>query len=411
MSRLRLAPVAGCIAFVSVIGAGSGGASSGPSATPKGKPIVLGLPIALSGALNFADGSFYTAIQIAVKDFNNSGGALGRPLKIAAQDTKSDIAASGTAALDLIAKGAHFILPTTDYDYGSPAARVAQQKGLLALTNVGDPRFGVKGVGPNVYNIYQATPTEGAAAAQFAYSIKKWRRAYVLEDTTLNYTKTLCKYFKESWQHLKGSTVGSDTFQNGDPSIAGQITKLKSINPKPDFIMSCSYPPGGFSALRQIRAAGITTPILGGAAFDGTFWLTSIPQQLNFYSLSEGVISGDPNPIRESIFRKYRQTTHKQVVYTTTLLGGYSIVQALVKAIKRAGSIETKAVKAQLDKFRNEPLVIGPTTWTPQCHIRRGAPFVIIQPTTKPVTVNGIRAQKVNYIATVKPKFVPKAIC
>ena len=30
------------------------------------------------------------------------------------------------------------------------------------------------------------------------------------------------------------------------------------------------------------------------------------------------------------------------------------------------------------------------------------APFVVIQPSTQPATVNGIKAQKVKYIATVK---------
>ena len=31
--------------------------------------------------------------------------------------------------------------------------------------------------------------------------------------------------------------------------------------------------PGGATATKQIRAAGINLPIIGGAGFDGTFWL------------------------------------------------------------------------------------------------------------------------------------------
>ena len=51
--------------------------------------------------------------------------------------------------------------------------------------------------------------------------------------------------------------VGSDTFKNDDASIASQITRIKALPKEPDAIMLCSYAPGGASAVRQIRAAGI----------------------------------------------------------------------------------------------------------------------------------------------------------
>jgi len=41
---------------------------------------------------------------------------------------------------------------------------------------------------------------------------------------------------------------------------------------KVDAIVFCSYLPGGSSAIRQIRAAGIDLPILASSTFDGTYW-------------------------------------------------------------------------------------------------------------------------------------------
>jgi hypothetical protein len=54
-------------------------------------------------------------------------------------------------------------------------------------------------------------------------------------------------------------------------SCSAQITRLKAVNPAPDVIELCSYPQGGASAVRQIRAASIKTPIASDNAMDGTY--------------------------------------------------------------------------------------------------------------------------------------------
>ena len=96
---------------------------------------------------------------------------------------------------------------------------------------------------------------------------------------------------------MGGKIVGRDTFKNDDPSIATQITRLRALNPAPDVITLCSYTPGGASAVRQIRAAGINTPIASDNAMDGGYWLSAVPDLNNFYYASLGsVVGGDPRP-------------------------------------------------------------------------------------------------------------------
>ena len=57
---------------------------------------------------------------------------------------------------------------------------------------------------------------------------------------------------------------------------------------------------------------------------------------------------------------------------------GYSAVQAWALAANKAGSLDGDKVAAVLDTFDKEPLVIGPTTWTPEVHIETTRPMAII---------------------------------
>ena len=56
---------------------------------------------------------------------------------------------------------------------------------------------------------------------------------------------------------------------------------------------------------------------------------------------------------------------------------GYSTIELLARAIERAGSTDAEAVRAAIESFENEPLLVGETTYTPDCHIPLGRGKVI----------------------------------
>jgi branched-chain amino acid transport system substrate-binding protein len=164
--------------------------------------------------------------------------------------------------------------------------------------------------------------------------------------------------------------VRFDHFQQADPSIAAQITRIKSTRPAPDFLVLCSHPPGAITALRQIRAAGVDLPIVGeGQSFDGEFWKASVPGLSNFYFASNGSISGDdPRPLVNSILRRLNARFGTKAS-GSTFLTGYSAVQAFAIAARIAKSVDGPKIQQALDRFRNVALVNGPTTFTRDLHI------------------------------------------
>jgi branched-chain amino acid transport system substrate-binding protein len=393
--------LAAALALGTLLALAAGSGSAKPQATPTGEPIVIAMPLALTGVISFYDTPNLAGAQIAVDQINKAGGVLGRPFKIISADTKSDLGLIAGVANSLLEQGAHLMIPTLDYDFGGPSARAANAKKIPAISVAGDSRFGLQGIGRYLFNQFPAG-SEAAIAATWAWS-KGWRNPFVLGDPSISYSKTFTENFKYSWGKL-GKIAGEDTFMNSDQSIATQISKLKALGSKVDFIFMGSYAPGGASATKQIRAAGINLPIIGGAGFDGTFWLGAVPNLKNFYVVAGGVTTGgDPNKLRAAVYRAYKAKFKKDAPLGEQTLNGYSAVYAFKTAIERAESVEGPKVLAELEKFRNEPLPIGNITWTPKCHISKLRSLPI-------VTFVG---NKEKFVAEVSPRpsILPKVLC
>ncbi len=129
--------------------------------------------------------------------------------------------------------------------------------------------------------------------------------------------------------------------------------------------MLCSIPPNGSGALRQLAAAGVKVPILSGGGMDGTYWVSAVPHICNFFITTQvSVFGNDANPAVNTFVKAYAKQTGKPPA-TAYAAVGYSAAQALVSALQvTKGDPSGAAVKAQMDSFKNQPLLVGPTTFT-----------------------------------------------
>src|ERR1700677_1335440 len=343
----------------------------------------FGLVMSFSGWFAPIDADTIAGAKLAVDDINAKGGVLGQPIQIVEFDNKSEPPLGADGAVDVIGKGAKAILFPSDFDFGAPGAYVAQQKDVIAFSGASDPKFGVQGVGPLAYSTSNASQAQGALLAEWAYKQKGWKNAYVLLDNTIAYTKSLCASFATRWTELAGKEglLGQDTFLNNDPSIAAQVTRITGLPKKPDLVFFCSYAPGGPSAIRQIRAAGIDAAIVTGESLDGDYWIGSVPDLSNFYVISYGSKYGDDPDAEVNGFFKRFEAKYNKKADVSYGLRGYAAVQAWAIAAKQAGSLDGAKVAAALDTFDKKSLVIGPTTYTSKLHIQTTRPMAILQAT------------------------------
>ena len=374
----------GAIALAAAIATAIAGGSWMGHASADDDTVVVGAAVALSGFVAPYDDPYRGAI-LAIEDINAKGGVLGKQIEFVTADTKSDQAQGANAAIEVLEEGAELVLVTCDFDFGSPAAITAQSRGKIAFSLcAGDPKFGVQGIGDLAFSMGIGTPAEGAIMAEWAHA-QGWRKPFILKDTQVEYTKKLADYFQARWEDGLGTVAGHDTF-NGqtDTSAAGQITRLKESDA--DFIaFTGAASVGGAPIIKQIRAAGVDIPIIGGVAVDGVYWLDAVPNLSDFYNVNYSFLHGD-DPIEgvQDFWAKYEERFGPPVVGVSVT--GYAIIEAWTRAVERAGTFDAKAVALELEKFDKEPLLAGDTTYTPEWHINFDTPLMITQ------VQNGVRS-------------------
>ena len=337
------------------------------------KKLIIGLAVAQSGWMTAYDGDPSAAIQVAVDDFNKKDGILGHKVELVWADTKSNPTQAGNAATEVLEKGAKFLLASCDFDQGGAAAVVAQKRGVLVMSVCsGSPKWGPIGVGELAFSTGHAAQADGYLLAEWAYKGRGWKTAYVLRDTTLTYTRSQCFGFIQRWTEIAGkkALLGIDEFKNSDPSIATQIARIKALKTQPEVIFICSYVPGGATAIRQVRAAGLNQPMMTGVAMDGEYWLKGVPGLKNFYVPVPGNVFGfDPSKEVNGLVKRFK-AKHGKPPASALAIFGYRALQMYKKAAERAGTLDSQAVRKELEKFKDEPIMGGIATFTKDIHIQ-----------------------------------------
>lgn len=361
---------------------GGSTASSSGGAAGGSRDIIIGASVAKTGSQTFYGGPAMVAAKAAISDINARGGVNGRQIKLVWEDSQTDFAKSAEAAQKVISQGASVMLVDCDFDYGLPAAQVAQDKGIVAMNLcAGSPRAGDPKVLSLGFSMGVATNVEAAAMASYAHDKLGYKRAYLLRDNSIEYSKSVCDYFSKAFKTAGGQIAGVDEFNNKDTSVQGQVSRLTAAKGQYDVINICSYAPGLTTAVRQIRAAGIDTPLVGSVTWDGDYWLGSkgAGELSNAYFPAYGSIWGDdPRSKVNDVVKQVKQQMG-DTPFTSFLMPGYSAIEALAKGIEKAGTTDGKALKSALESLKNEPLLVGPVTYSPDVHTRMvGTPTLAI---------------------------------
>ena len=344
--------------------------------------VTIGFATAQSGAMEAYDKPADEAALIRIDEINAAGGLLGKQIQVVRADTKSDRTEGAKAGLTVLDQGADLVVVSCDYDFGAPAALAAQDAGVVSFFSCAESVMaGIQGVGSLSFSGSVLAPVQGATMSEWAFKEKGAQTFYKLLDTWTVYNKGICDGFDWMMPKLveQGATlVGEDTFKNEDASIAAQITRIKALPEEPDAIMLCTMMPGGVSAVKQIRAAGINSMILNGSGMDGSYWLSAVPDLSEFYIPVQGSIYGDdPNPevikFNEAYKAKTGSDPSSQYVYP-----GYVAVDVWAKAVERAGTTEAEAVVAELEKMTDEPTLFGPRTFTSELHHQNKARYLVV---------------------------------
>jgi branched-chain amino acid transport system substrate-binding protein len=389
LSTVLVLVLAACSSAASP-GAGGGGGTTGDK-------IKIGGGFALTGDESALDLPAANGAKLAVKEINAAGGVLGKQIDFIVHDSQYKMDVTAQTAKQFVEQDkVPLMIGYTDTD-SVLAAGPTFQAAKIPFITVGatSPKIPTQ-VGDMMFLACFGDNVQAAVGAE--YSFKNFgKNAYFLWDKGIEYTTLLGKYFKTRFTELGGTIALEDTYDDKATDFSAQITKIKALNPAPDFYYVAAMPYNVGPLVKQFRDAGITGPIVGGdgydtpdlisvagAAADNTFFTT--------HALMDA--TGGTDGIKKFMAAYKTEYGHDPENAFAAL--GYDTVYLLVDAIKRAGGTDSAAVKTALEGTKSLKGITGDVTLSAASHVPQ-----------KGVTVIAVKGGKFTLGAEMVPEKVP----
>lgn len=332
----------------------AGGSTTDPEANGGDTPasetgILIGGSLCLDGEQSAYDALILEGIEVAIAEANDNGGILGQEVRWENLNGASDTTTIANNAEILIERGADAIITPADFDYGSPAARAAQDAGIVGVSpGATSPSFGSDALGDKQFTIGYWNTAMGAAAAEWAYEEQGFRNAYVVTYDGLDYTESLSRYFIESWENAGGNLVAEDIYSGGG-DFSAQLQRLRAEIDNVDVLYISVYNPDLAQFIREIRASGIDTMILGGDGYDGPELSDALGAEFgnNIYYVTHSFLSDEASPNMSQFIETF--TEYKGAAPLSILEAlGYDTAWTIMNAMEAAGSTDGDAVADQM---------------------------------------------------------------
>jgi branched-chain amino acid transport system substrate-binding protein len=357
---------AACGANVNQGASGNPAASASPASTGgTSEPIIIGASLTLTGIQAPFDEPGLRGANLAVEELNKAGGILGRPVELVNLDGKSDPVVVGNNAIQLIERGAAAIIAPCDFDFGSPASREAQKAGLVGIsTCASSPLYSSTNLGDKQFTLSMWNTTMGSAAAEYSFKKMGWKTAYVVTDTFIDYTKSLSRYFIDSFEYAGGEVFGEDTYTQGAQDFSAQLQRIQALPQQPDVYFVSSYQPDLGTIIRAMRGAGITAPIFGGDSYDDPQLVKTLADQgKDVFFITHTYATPDAGPNMQA-FLDLWQAKYGGPPDTAFVATGWDTVNVLAQAMESAGSTDGAAVAKAMEDLQFE-LLTGKLDWSP----------------------------------------------
>jgi branched-chain amino acid transport system substrate-binding protein len=337
--------------------------------------IAVAWPWAKRGEILFAEG-----LRLAVAEVNDSGGLLGRQLRLVQVDDHESvddgrlIAQRLGADPDVVAVIGHL------QSYVSvPAAGIYDLSGLIMVSPTAtDPELTSQGY----TRVFRATFTDRAVGYQMAdFAAGRGYRRVAIFYIRNRYGRGLANAFEERATELGLTTVARQSYDASEHvneyTFAPTLREWKPL--ELDAIFLAGEVPSAAVFVAEARKYGIDVPILGGDAM-------SSPALLRAGGAAEGTVVAtpfhpdEPRAEVQQFAAAFRRRYGKSPDAGSAI--GYDAVRLIAYAMRTARSAVPDSVAAALRGTRDWKGVTGPFTFT-----REGD--LVDKPVTKMVVRGG----------------------
>ena len=315
-------------------------------------PIKIGFPTPLTGAFSAEAQDQTRAAELAIREFNETGGFNGRKAELLVRDDKLNAGEAASRTLELIEKD------KVDFVVGSLSA--ATQLSINAVCR--DRKIIFNSISQSdaineakdwsLYTFHEALNPHLTAGAVARYAFPKFGKNVVYLTADYAYGHEMVRGFQRAGTPLGVKMLADIRHPIGTSDYSAFLPRIQSL--KPDVLVLCNFGRDLVNSAKQATDFGlkektkIITPVLlytsrlaGGAdAFDGILGGTS------YYWGMEDTI-----PAARTFNDKFRKAYGGAVPSDYGALG-YAGVRSVLQAVRDAKSTESLRVSIALRQLR-----------------------------------------------------------
>lgn len=326
--------------------------------------IKIGYVAGLTGYLAPFDQPSLQGVELAVQQINERGGIDGRiKIRLYSRDMRSETAQAAVVAQELIDDGISVMIAPCDVDPAVAAGQIAAAAGVPAISSCASTPTLPGIVGEFMFSNYTADNLQAAALGAYARE-QGYNTAVLLLSRDTPYTEKLPEYFGQVFTAKGGQVVEVIEHTLGQQDFSAEVTKIAAISPAPDVIMTSAYEPDFPAFIKQLRAAGVTAPVLGSDGIDS-------PTTLGLGEIAEGVVfsnagfAAEGSPLAD--FNADFEAAYGEAPSTVYTATGYDIVKVIEAAvIASGGATDGTTLRDAIDNLENVAVATGTITYKGQ---------------------------------------------
>lgn len=312
------------------------------SATSAIADIKIGFNVPLTGFAASDGKSALEGAKLAVAQANAKGGVAGQKVELVVYDDQASPKEAVPVATKLVEKDKVVGAVSGSYSGSTRAAAAIFQQGKVPyvvayaihpdITLTGDYMFRTSAMGE----------VQGRAGSMLVQNLGK--KKVVLVTIKNDFGQALAAGFKEGAAKFGLNIVNEYEYGIQDRQFGALVSKLKSDNP--DIIYASGYFFTAGPLVSQLRAAGVTVPIIGqegydsdkfieiaGAAAEGTFVTTSLDRDSD-------------SPVTKAFFADFRKAADFNADMVAA--SSYTATSVMLEGLRKTGGKGGEALKNAL---------------------------------------------------------------
>ena len=313
-------------------------------AKAESKTIKIGGIYPLSGAVAVYGVEARNGVQLAIDEINAAGGINGKQVEMIAEDDEGNAEKTVNAYKKLTTKDdVKLIIGSLTSGCTKAITSLAQAQKIVQVAPAATA-VDVTDAGNYIFRVCFIDPFQGTVGAKFAYENLGLKNAAVLYDAGNDYSVGLFDNFKKSFEAAGGTLVASESYTTGDKDFNAQLTKIKSANPEviylPDYYSTVAL------IAKQLRAQGITCPIVGADGWGG-ITENAGDEVLNGYYSDHYAVDSTDQKVIDFVAKYFAKYNAKPTAFAAL---SYDAMYVIKDAIVSAKSADPVKVRDALEK-------------------------------------------------------------